>query len=215
MKEQPMATIPTKPVVTPGSKPGNGRALIFGLIGIIIGVAATLGVIKFMDYSQAQVASGATFLAKNRSADKTIVETPSGLQYKVLAPGKGPKPTDTDVALINYEGKLTNGTTFDKSPQPTPLQVSSVVPGFSEALKLMPKGSKYRVWIKPSLGYGDKSTGPIPANSVLVFDVEMVDFISEAKLRQLQMQQQMMQGAAGPGGAPGAGAAPAGGAPKP
>ncbi|MGH6614547.1 FKBP-type peptidyl-prolyl cis-trans isomerase [Sphingomonas sp.] len=207
-----MASIPPKPVVAPGSKPGNGRALIFGLIGIAIGVAATLGVIKYMDYSRAQVTSGATFLAKNRSADKTIVETPSGLQYKILTAGKGGKPTDSDVVLINYEGKLTDGTTFDKSPQPIPLQVTGVVPGFSEALKLMPKGGKYRFWIKPSLGYGDKTSGTIPANSVLVFDVELLDFIPEAKLRQMQMQQQMMQQGAG---GPGAGAPPAGAVPKP
>ncbi len=207
-----MASIPPKPVVTPASKPGNGRALIFGVIGIIIGVAATLGVLKAMDYSRTQTLSGATFLAKNRSGDKTIVETPSGLQYKVLTPGKGPKPTDTDVVLINYEGKLTDGTTFDKSPQPTPLQVTGVVPGFSEALKLMAKGGKSRFWIKPSLGYGEKATGPIPANSVLVFDVELVDFMSVERVRQLQMQQQMMQ----QGGArPGAGAPPAEAAPKP
>jgi hypothetical protein len=88
-----------------------------------------------------------------------------------------------------------------------------VVPGFSEALKLMPKGSKYRVWIKPSLGYGDKVTGPIPANSVLAFDIEMLDFMPEATLRQMQMQQQMMQQQQGgaPGGMPpGAGGPPPG-----
>ena len=129
-----------------------------------------------------------------------VVETASGLQYKVLRAGRGAKPTDSDVALVNYEGKLPNGTTFDKSQQPTPFPVTGVVPGFSEGLKLMPKGARYRFWIKPSLGYGSKGAGPIPPNAVLTFDVELIDFLPEAYIRQLQMQQQMM----GAGGAPGA-----------
>ena len=137
-------------------------------------------------------------LARNARA-KGVVTTPSGLQYKVLEKGTGTaKPTDTDVALVEYEGKLLNGTTFDKSQQPTPMPVAGVVPGFSEAMKLMPKGSKYRVWIKPSLGYGDKATGPIPANSTLVFDIKLLDFLPESVVRQMQAQ----QGAGGmPGGA--------------
>ncbi|MEH3158443.1 MAG: FKBP-type peptidyl-prolyl cis-trans isomerase [Sphingomonas taxi] len=129
-----------------------------------------------------------------------VVTTASGLQYKVLKPGSGAKPTDTDVALVMYEGKLLDGTTFDKSERPTPFPVQGVVPGFSEGLKLMPKGSKYRFWIKPSLGYGDKASGPIPANSVLVFDVELLDFLPEAYIRQMQMQQQMQQQMMGGGG---------------
>ncbi len=140
-------------------------------------------------------------LARNARA-KGVVTTPSGLQYKVLEKGKGTaKPTDADVALIEYEGKLLNGTTFDKSQQPTPMPVAGVVPGFSEAMKLMPKGSKYRVWIKPSLGYGDKATGPIPANSTLVFDIKLLDFLPESVVRQMQAQQ-------GAGGMPGGGGMP-------
>jgi hypothetical protein len=147
-------------------------------------------------------------LARNARA-KGVITTPSGLQYKVLEKGTGTaKPTDADVALVEYEGKLLNGTTFDKSQQPTPMPVSAVVPGFSEALKLMPKGAKYRVWIKPSLGYGDKATGPIPANSALVFDVKLLDFLPESVVRQMQAQQGAaggMPGGAGmPSGAPGA-----------
>ncbi|TXC71390.1 FKBP-type peptidyl-prolyl cis-trans isomerase [Sphingomonas ginsenosidivorax] len=144
-------------------------------------------------------------LARNARA-KGVVTTPSGLQYKVLEKGTGTaKPTDTDVALVEYEGKLLNGTTFDKSQQPTPMPVAGVVPGFSEALKLMPKGSKYRVWIKPSLGYGDKATGPIPANSALMFDIKLLDFLPESVVRQMQAQQAGgMPGSAMPGGAPGA-----------
>ena len=135
-----------------------------------------------------------------------VVTTASGLKYKVMTPGQGgAHPTDTDVTLINYEGRLVNGTTFDKSTQPTPMPVAGVVPGFAEALKLMTKGEKARFWLPAELGYGAEAKGPIPANSMLVFDVELVDFIPASVLQQMQMQQQM--GGAMPGGMP-PGAAP-------
>jgi len=137
----------------------------------------------------------AAFLSTNRTA-KGVVETASGLQYKILTPGQGDeKPTDQDIALINYEGRLIDGTSFDKSTQPTPMPVAGVVPGFAEGLKLMPKGAKYRFWIKPALGYGSVAQGPIPANSVLVFDVEMIDFLPEAVVRQMMEQQSQATGA--------------------
>lgn len=200
-----MATIPPT-----AKKPFDAKPILYVVLGIVLGVLATLGAIQGMAWWKVQNDPVVVFLKKNRS-DKAVVETPSGLQYKIVTPGKGgPKPTDADIALVNYEGKLTDGTTFDKSQQPTPMKVNEVVPGFSEALKQMPKGSKYRFWIKPSLGYGDKATGPIPANSVLVFDVELLDFLPEAVIRQMQMRQQM-QGAMPPG----AGAPPAATAPKP
>lgn len=131
---------------------------------------------------------GDDFLTRNARASG-VVTTASGLQYRVLEPGQagGARPTDTDVALVNYEGKLLDGTTFDKSQQPTPMPVAGVVPGFSEALKLMPKGAKYRIWLPPQLAYGEKGAGPIPPNSTLVFDVELIDFIPETVLRQMQM----------------------------
>ncbi|MDQ2762265.1 MAG: FKBP-type peptidyl-prolyl cis-trans isomerase [Pseudomonadota bacterium] len=141
------------------------------------------------------------FLAKNKR-QKGVVETPSGLQYQVIAPGSGPHPTDTDVTLVNYEGKLPDGTTFDKSQQPTPLPVTGVVPGFSEALKLMRKGAKYRFWVKPSLGYGGPRPEGAPpmdpqmeklSKNVLTFDVELLEFLPMETVRRMQMQQQMMQ----------------------
>jgi FKBP-type peptidyl-prolyl cis-trans isomerase FkpA len=202
-----MATIPPS-----SSKPVNWMPFLYIALGVVAGVLLTIGFNAGMKAWKASHTPDAVFLAKNRSGDKTVVETKSGLQYKILTAGKGgPKPTDTDVALVTYEGKLTDGTVFDKSQRPTPMKVSEVVPGFSEAMKLMPKGSKYRFWIKPSLGYGEKAAGPIPANSVLVFDVEMLDFLPEAVIRQMQEQQQQMQmrGGAAPTGGPPAGAPPA------
>ncbi len=180
-----MSTVTAVPL-----QPVKRGYLVWLWLGLIVAALAAV----------ALAAQGDDFLTRNARA-RGVVTTPSGLQYKVLKPGKdGAHPTDTDVALIMYEGKLLDGTTFDKSQQPTPMPVAGVVPGFGEALKTMSKGEKARFWIKPSLGYGEKPTGPIPANSTLVFDVELLDFLPEQVIRQMQMQQQGMTG----GGAPGA-----------
>jgi FKBP-type peptidyl-prolyl cis-trans isomerase len=134
-----------------------------------------------------------TFLQHNRTA-QGVVETASGLQYKVIAPGDGGvRPSDADVVLITYKGMLTDGTTFDEAARPTPMPVAEVVPGFSEGLKLMPRGATYRFWIKPELGYGDAATGPIPAHSILVFDLQLLDFKSMDEIRRMQMQMQAQQ----------------------
>ena len=102
--------------------------------------------------------------------------------------------TAADVALIEYEGRLADGTVFDgnKGRQPVPLPVSGSIPGFSEALQLMNKGAEYRLFIPAKLAYGPQGAGPIPPNSDLEFDVTLVDFRSLASL----------QGAGGPGGMP-------------
>lgn len=186
-------------------QPVKRSVLVYVWAGIVV---AVLG--AFALAWMAPVDPATAFLAKNRR-EPGVIQTASGLQYEILSPGKGgPTPTDQDIALANFEGKLIDGTSFGKSQQPTPLPVAfsdekasgqGIPRGLSEALKLMTKGAKYRFWLKPSLGYGDKTTGPIPAHSVLVFDVELVDFMSEAAIRQMQMQQQLMQqqqgGAAG------------------
>jgi len=182
-----MSTVTAVPL-----QPTKRSYLVYLWVGIALALIAAVALAR----------QGDDPLARNARA-RGVVVTASGLQYKVLAPGKtgAAKPTDADVALVNYEGKLLNGTTFDKSQQPTPMPVTGVVPGFSEALKLMPKGAKYRFWMKPSLGYGDKATGPIPANSTLVFDVELLDFLPQSVVQQMQAQAQMQQRGM-PGGAP-------------
>ena len=187
-----MSTVTAVPL-----QPTKRSYLVYLWVGIALALIAAVALAR----------QGDDPLARNARA-KGVVVTASGLQYKVIAPGEpgAAKPTDADVALVNYEGKLLNGTTFDKSQQPTPMPVTGVVPGFSEALKLMPKGAKYRFWLKPSLGYGDKATGPIPANSTLIFDVELLDFLPQSVVQQMQAQAQMGRGAPGvvPGGMPGA-----------
>ncbi|WP_339825250.1 FKBP-type peptidyl-prolyl cis-trans isomerase [uncultured Parasphingorhabdus sp.] len=134
-------------------------------------------------------ASNEQFLAAN--ADEDGVETTaSGLQYKVIRPGEGASPTATDTALVKYEGRLRDGTIFDANEQ-TPMPVGGVVPGFSEALQLMQKGGEYRIWIPSELAYGEASPGPeLPANSLLIFDVTLLDFISAAQMQELQRQMQ-------------------------
>ncbi|SFO20984.1 FKBP-type peptidyl-prolyl cis-trans isomerase [Sphingomonas sp. OK281] len=198
-----MSTVTAVPL-----QPTKRSYLVYLWVGIALALIAAVALAR----------QGDDPLARNARA-RGVVVTASGLQYKVIAPGKpgAAKPTDADVALVNYEGKLLNGTTFDKSQQPTPMPVTGVVPGFSEALKLMPKGSKYRFWMKPALGYGDKANGPIPANSTLVFDVELLDFLPQSVVQQMQAQAQMSRGAPGamPGGAQGGMPGGAPGQPQP
>ena len=126
----------------------------------------------------------------------SAVTTTTGLRYTVIKAGTGPKPTDTDYVLVAYKGALKDGTVFDQQAR-APFPVNAVVPGFSEGLKQMQKGGKYRLWIPPQLGYGDRATGPIPANSELIFDVELLDFKSQAEVQAQMMQQQQMQGMGG------------------
>ncbi|MDJ0275636.1 FKBP-type peptidyl-prolyl cis-trans isomerase [Sphingomonas sp. 2R-10] len=196
-------------------RPVKGRHITWIWVGIVLALLLAVG------FAWAGTRSGADSFLSGNASRAGVVTTASGLQYEVLAKGSGPTPTDADVTLINYTGKLTDGTTFDQSQRPTPMSPKSVVPGFGEALKLMPKGSRYRFWLKPELGYGaprPAGSPPMPAEmeklakQVLVFDVEMVDFIPETVLQQLQMQQMMQQ--QGGGGLP-PGAMPPGAMPPP
>lgn len=117
--------------------------------------------------------------------------TASGLKIQTVKKGNGPKPTDSDVVLVNYKGTLTDGTQFDAN-QRTPFPVEGLVPGFTEALKMMQRGGSYKICIPPALGYGAQGNERIPANSTLLFDIELLDFKSMAEIQ--AMQQQMQQG---------------------
>jgi FKBP-type peptidyl-prolyl cis-trans isomerase FklB len=121
---------------------------------------------------------GDDFLAANKTKPD-VVTTPSGLQYKVLQAGTGPKPSVTDTVVCNYRGTLLDGTEFDSSTKhgrPLTTPVGQIIKGFSEALQLMPVGSKWEFYIPPSLGYGERppqGTG-IPPNATLIFEVELL-----------------------------------------
>jgi FKBP-type peptidyl-prolyl cis-trans isomerase FkpA/FKBP-type peptidyl-prolyl cis-trans isomerase FklB len=129
-------------------------------------------------HALANAAAGKAFLAENANKPGVKV-TGSGLQYQVLEPGNGPKPTAEDTVRVNYVGKLLDGTVFDGNAGqggPVDFPLGQVVPGWQEGISLMPVGSKYRFWIPPDLAYGDAGTpgGPIPPNATLVFEVELV-----------------------------------------
>lgn len=120
---------------------------------------------------------GEAFLAQNKTKEG-VVTLPSGLQYKILKAGEGKNPTDSDTVVVNYWGTLIDGTEFDSSyakGQPATFKVSAVIPGWREALKLMPVGSKWQIFIPPQLAYGDRGAGPdIGPNTALIFEVELL-----------------------------------------
>jgi len=120
---------------------------------------------------------GDAFLAANK-AKEGVVTLPSGLQYKIVTPGTGPKPAATDTVVCNYRGTLIDGTEFDSSykrGQPATFPVGQVIPGWTEALQLMPVGSKWQLFIPPDLAYGERSPSPvIGVNSTLIFDIELL-----------------------------------------
>ena len=120
---------------------------------------------------------GAAFLATNKSKPG-VVTLPSGLQYKILQPGTGPKPTSSDSVSTNYRGTLIDGTEFDSSykrGQAATFPVTGVIKGWTEALQLMPVGSKWQLYVPASLAYGDKAASPVLGpNATLIFDVELI-----------------------------------------
>lgn len=120
---------------------------------------------------------GTEFLEKNKGAEG-VKTTETGLQYKVNTEGAGANPKDDDTVVVHYKGTLIDGTEFDSSykrNQPAEFPVKAVIPGWTEALKKMKKGAKWNLYIPPELAYGDRGRPGIPANSVLVFDVELID----------------------------------------
>jgi len=127
--------------------------------------------------SNANKLQGDTFLAGNKTKDG-VLTLPSGLQYKVLTAGTGPKPAPTDKVTCNYRGTLVEGKEFDSSykrGEPVTFGVSQVIKGWSEALQLMPVGSKWQLFVPPDLAYGAQGAGQdIGPNSTLIFEVELI-----------------------------------------
>jgi FKBP-type peptidyl-prolyl cis-trans isomerase FklB len=126
---------------------------------------------------EANMKEGAEFLAANK-AKEGVVTLASGLQYKILTAGTGPKPTASDTVVCNYKGTLINGREFDSSykrGQPASFPVSGVIKGWTEALQLMPVGSKWELFIPPDLAYGSRGAGGvIGPNATLIFEVELL-----------------------------------------
>ena len=134
-----------------------------------------------VDTSKA-LAEGKAFLAQNAKAPG-VVTTASGLQYKIVTSGPktGPSPKLGDIVKVNYEGKLLNGTVFDSSferKQAAIMPADGLVQGWMEALPMMHVGDEWTLWIPADQAYGERADGPIPANSVLVFRLQLVGMLS-------------------------------------
>ena len=131
--------------------------------------------------------AGDAFLAENKTKEG-VVTLPSGLQYKILTQGTGPKPTATDTVVCNYKGTLLDNTEFDSSysrNQPLTIPVGGVIKGWTEALQLMPVGSKWQLFIPSDLAYGPQAKGPIGANSTLIFEVELLSIQDEKRTSEI------------------------------
>ena len=176
--------------------------------------AAITGVQKKMDdFARKQAsetaAAGEKYLADNK-AKEGVKTTESGLQYKVTKEGTGAQITKGDLATVEYEGRLTDGTVFDSSknhnnqPIDAPVVDGAFIQGWVEGLQLMKEGGEYTLYIPAKLAYGERGQGSIPANSVLVFDIKvnkvqkgegekMVKRAQEQQAKQMQQMQQMQQ----------------------
>ncbi len=127
---------------------------------------------------------GVEFLAANKSKEGIVI-LPSGLQYKILTEGTGPKPTASDTVVCNYRGTLISGAEFDSSykrGQPASFPVNGVIKGWTEALQLMPVGSKWQLFVPAELGYGDRGAGAdIGPGATLIFEVELLSIQGKDK----------------------------------
>jgi FKBP-type peptidyl-prolyl cis-trans isomerase FklB len=140
-------------------------------------VMSRLAEAKMKNAAEPEKEKGREFLVKNK-ARKEVVETPSGLQYEILVKGNGPIPKREDTVTAHYKGALLSGKEFDNSykrGEPLTIPVAGVIPGWTEALTMMPVGSKWKLYVPSSIGYGDFGAGQdIPGGATLVFEVELL-----------------------------------------
>lgn len=132
---------------------------------------------EFNKKAEENKAKGEAFLAENK--DKTgVITLPSGLQYKIIEKGTGAKPTKSDMVTVDYTGRLIDGKVFDsseKTGKPATFRVSQVIPGWTEALQLMPAGSTWEIYVPSDLAYGPRSMGgPIGPNETLIFKIHLI-----------------------------------------
>ena len=142
---------------------------------------------KTLALAEANKTQGAAFLTENKTKEG-VVTLPSGLQYKILTEGTGPKPSSTDTVVCNYKGTLLDNTEFDSSykrGQPATFPVSGVIKGWTEALQLMPVGSKWQLFIPSELAYGTRGGpgGGIGPDATLVFEVELMSIQPKVEVK--------------------------------
>lgn len=166
--------------------------LVAGFIAGVLGKDMKMSVEEARDYVQAVMEAanekqmeaqygtnreaGERFLAENKTKEG-VNETPSGLQYKIIKQGKGAIPTSSDRVSVHYRGTLIDGTEFDSSykrNKPTTFAANQVIPGWTEALTMMPVGSKWELYIPEYLAYGSRNQGQIKPFSTLIFEVELL-----------------------------------------
>ena len=174
--------------------PGNVEALISGFVNGANGDSIHLGmdaqaIQMYLDtffrglstrIANQNLEEGRAFLNENKTKDK-VVTTESGLQYKVLTEGTGPKPKAEDIVKVHYVGTYLDGAELDNSirrGEPVEFQVGGVISGWTEALLLMPVGSKYILWIPTELAYGT-SRQDVKPNSMLIFEIELLDIVKQ------------------------------------
>ena len=130
------------------------------------------------EVAQRNLEAGRAFLAENREREG-VIETSSGLQYRVIEPGEGRSPSATDTVTVHYRGTLIDGTEFDSSfrrGQPATFPLNGVIPGWTEGVQLMSEGARFEFFIPADLAYGDQGRqGPIAPNSTLIFEVELIE----------------------------------------
>jgi FKBP-type peptidyl-prolyl cis-trans isomerase len=164
--------------------PKKGRDYTWFIVGAIamVAVVAVILIIQptnqVLPQSAVAATQGAEFLATNASAEG-VVTTPSGLQYRVVTEGDGPRPTSSDTVTVHYTGKLLDGTVFDSSVErnePISFSLNGVIAGWTEGVQLMPVGSTYEFWLPPDLAYGAQGAGRgvIPPNATLYFEVQLL-----------------------------------------
>ncbi|MDR0349651.1 MAG: FKBP-type peptidyl-prolyl cis-trans isomerase [Tannerella sp.] len=172
---------------------GNIEALKAGFINAIKGDTSLLGMTPEqanelvnghftrvqMEEAESENARGEAFLAQNKTKEG-VITTESGLQYKVIKEGDGPKPTVEDQVKVHYTGKFIDGTVFESSVQrgePVTFGVTQVIRGWTEGLQIMPAGSKYIFWIPSDLAYGQQGNQGIKPNTTLEFEIELLEVI--------------------------------------